>query len=164
MFSLAVPDGEPAESFPVTRSRPGLVRIWVGPAPFAPGSWPDLFWEPACSATGLLLNFIQGLTAWYFAYCSAPAYLRSFSRASLSHGPFATRPYSRFYLDRPGLQPEFAQVHSRQSAPGQNILVNFLNFFLSGLFRLLKGPVQDRKSTRLNSSHVAISYAVFCLK
>src|SRR5690625_5687546 len=25
-------------------------------------------------------------------------------------------------------------------------------------------PDQDRKSTRLNSSHVAISYAVFCLK
>src|SRR5690606_20295836 len=26
------------------------------------------------------------------------------------------------------------------------------------------GPSQDRKSTRLNSSHVKISYAVFCLK
>src|SRR5690625_5457626 len=26
------------------------------------------------------------------------------------------------------------------------------------------GNNQDRKSTRLNSSHVAISYAVFCLK
>src|SRR5690625_7139148 len=25
-------------------------------------------------------------------------------------------------------------------------------------------PYRDRKSTRLNSSHVAISYAVFCLK
>src|SRR5699024_12686097 len=25
-------------------------------------------------------------------------------------------------------------------------------------------PCQDRKSTRLNSSHVSISYAVFCLK
>src|SRR5699024_12050188 len=25
-------------------------------------------------------------------------------------------------------------------------------------------PVKDRKSTRLNSSHVSISYAVFCLK
>src|SRR5690625_6324308 len=25
-------------------------------------------------------------------------------------------------------------------------------------------PKRDRKSTRLNSSHVAISYAVFCLK
>src|SRR5690625_6274292 len=31
---------------------------------------------------------------------------------------------------------------------GTNVLVNY----------------QDRKSTRLNSSHVAISYAVFCLK
>src|SRR5690606_41845211 len=31
--------------------------------------------------------------------------------------------------------------------------------------RLLKaGFLQDRKSTRLNSSHVKISYAVFCLK
>src|SRR5439155_16128801 len=30
--------------------------------------------------------------------------------------------------------------------------------------RLGEGPPQDRKSTRLNSSHVAISYAVFCLK
>src|SRR5439155_18591136 len=27
-----------------------------------------------------------------------------------------------------------------------------------------EGAIQDRKSTRLNSSHVAISYAVFCLK
>src|SRR5699024_12780232 len=26
------------------------------------------------------------------------------------------------------------------------------------------GEIQDRKSTRLNSSHVSISYAVFCLK
>src|SRR3989442_6285083 len=25
-------------------------------------------------------------------------------------------------------------------------------------------PIEDRKSTRLNSSHVRISYAVFCLK
>src|SRR5690625_2802954 len=27
-----------------------------------------------------------------------------------------------------------------------------------------EGSIKDRKSTRLNSSHVAISYAVFCLK
>src|SRR5690625_6573156 len=32
------------------------------------------------------------------------------------------------------------------------------NFKLSGIIK------RDRKSTRLNSSHVAISYAVFCLK
>src|SRR5439155_3751576 len=30
--------------------------------------------------------------------------------------------------------------------------------------RVGAGPLPDRKSTRLNSSHVAISYAVFCLK
>src|SRR5699024_418044 len=28
----------------------------------------------------------------------------------------------------------------------------------------IKGIAKDRKSTRLNSSHVSISYAVFCLK
>src|SRR5207253_11095878 len=31
-------------------------------------------------------------------------------------------------------------------------------------FRYGVGGEEDRKSTRLNSSHVAISYAVFCLK
>src|SRR5436853_2226338 len=30
--------------------------------------------------------------------------------------------------------------------------------------RPLEGTDQDRKSTRLNSSHLGISYAVFCLK
>src|SRR5690348_17810248 len=30
--------------------------------------------------------------------------------------------------------------------------------------RLIRGIAQDRKSTRLNSSHPSISYAVFCLK
>src|SRR5690554_7174935 len=30
--------------------------------------------------------------------------------------------------------------------------------------RTAEGKVLDRKSTRLNSSHVRISYAVFCLK
>src|SRR5439155_19849321 len=30
--------------------------------------------------------------------------------------------------------------------------------------RVRRPPSADRKSTRLNSSHVAISYAVFCLK
>src|SRR5256885_7204835 len=32
-----------------------------------------------------------------------------------------------------------------------------------GLFQVLN-RIQDRKSTRLNSSHLVISYAVFCLK
>src|SRR5690606_41937729 len=33
-----------------------------------------------------------------------------------------------------------------------------------GLVHLLPRAFPDRKSTRLNSSHVKISYAVFCLK
>src|SRR5207253_11472786 len=39
-------------------------------------------------------------------------------------------------------------------------LLQFGNDFL----RLTGACKRDRKSTRLNSSHVAISYAVFCLK
>src|SRR5207248_10861392 len=31
-------------------------------------------------------------------------------------------------------------------------------------FHFHRGEIQDRKSTRLNSSHRTISYAVFCLK
>src|SRR5699024_12039314 len=33
-----------------------------------------------------------------------------------------------------------------------------------GLDLVTDGEFRDRKSTRLNSSHVSISYAVFCLK
>src|SRR5690625_4162348 len=36
--------------------------------------------------------------------------------------------------------------------------------FYIGMARVIIGTWLDRKSTRLNSSHVAISYAVFCLK
>src|SRR5215469_18162482 len=35
---------------------------------------------------------------------------------------------------------------------------------LAGFLQTQAGSRQDRKSTRLNSSHVEISYAVFCLK
>src|SRR5690625_3765523 len=45
----------------------------------------------------------------------------------------------------------------------KGFLVHFKNPLLLLMFGL--GTIlQDRKSTRLNSSHVAISYAVFCLK
>src|SRR5690349_22352236 len=42
-------------------------------------------------------------------------------------------------------------------APGVVSLILFA-------YLLTLGASQDRKSTRLNSSHVEISYAVFCLK
>src|SRR2546426_1207326 len=38
----------------------------------------------------------------------------------------------------------------------------FVGFLLSGAIYIV--GMRDRKSTRLNSSHLVISYAVFCLK
>src|SRR5690606_33338713 len=49
---------------------------------------------------------------------------------------------------------------------GASIGATFLLSLVLGpvLYGALGGPGLDRKSTRLNSSHVKISYAVFCLK
>src|SRR5699024_12370512 len=45
------------------------------------------------------------------------------------------------------------------------IEINLVPFRLPTLpFTLPTRSLRDRKSTRLNSSHVSISYAVFCLK
>src|SRR5690625_6924920 len=82
----------------------------------------------------------------------------------------------------PNLKPQTTPDQQRADAPtpmpprrtwGIFLLILLINFLL---FRMLfPSPdmdtvpytvfkQQDRKSTRLNSSHVAISYAVFCLK
>src|SRR5699024_11401641 len=37
-------------------------------------------------------------------------------------------------------------------------------YFVNTILKVLQQFFIDRKSTRLNSSHVSISYAVFCLK
>src|SRR3712207_8779838 len=39
-----------------------------------------------------------------------------------------------------------------------------LNYLMAWSFRAFNKLFEDRKSTRLNSSHANISYAVFCLK
>src|SRR5207253_5496274 len=48
--------------------------------------------------------------------------------------------------------------------PGHGVCSEILFSGVSGGFRQFSSLAGDRKSTRLNSSHVAISYAVFCLK
>src|SRR5256885_12491800 len=58
----------------------------------------------------------------------------------------------------PGCRPEFLRhlLHAaRDHGPDHG---------RAKRFRLPQGAAQDRKSTRLNSSHLVISYAVFCLK
>src|SRR5439155_9891916 len=62
---------------------------------------------------------------------------------------------------RPGQTASFAVQMTGDGAPH----VFDLHFLRAGTTRVIGSiPVTDRKSTRLNSSHVAISYAVFCLK
>src|SRR5256885_12207057 len=48
---------------------------------------------------------------------------------------------------------------------GPDVFVHFSAITGGGYRSLQEGQkVEDRKSTRLNSSHLVISYAVFCLK
>src|SRR5947209_11846764 len=49
-------------------------------------------------------------------------------------------------------------------APAWGIFLNGYTPFLGAVLDPIKKIPQDRKSTRLNSSHANISYAVFCLK
>src|SRR5256885_10050326 len=59
--------------------------------------------------------------------------------------------------------PRLAEI----TLDGRVVAIGLFATLLAGLFVGL-GPAwhasQDRKSTRLNSSHLVISYAVFCLK
>src|SRR3712207_7539285 len=82
---------------------------------------------------------------------------------------------------RPDCIPTIKSTLLRNGFPSQRILAEHLEIaqstvssFLNGkpvdylnfleLCRVLGQEWQDRKSTRLNSSHANISYAVFCLK
>src|SRR5437870_10481548 len=69
--------------------------------------------------------------------------------------PYTTLFRSELAQDKETIPPiEFAEAYSAIGEPDK--MFEYMN----------KATLQkeDRKSTRLNSSHVAISYAVFCLK
>src|SRR5437588_9666849 len=55
------------------------------------------------------------------------------------------------------------QVHGSLGSLPQPTAAVFFTLHGAGPLKL-KGRSSDRKSTRLNSSHTVISYAVFCLK
>src|SRR5690625_6751513 len=70
-------------------------------------------------------------------------------------------PYSTLFRSGGG------QHHRTGSQLGADLLVPDVGLVLrrhAGEQRVGEALVGDRKSTRLNSSHVANSYAVFCLK
>src|SRR2546427_1833989 len=82
-------------------------------------------------------------------------------------------PYTTLFRS---LEQKLDRLHGRhvgQEVPQQVHLVKLFlrqeQFFLTGaraldVDRRERTPLGDRKSTRLNSSHSQISYAVFCLK
>src|SRR5437773_3740979 len=70
-------------------------------------------------------------------------------------------------LHRPGLLP--GGVTAGLAIHGQRVSVGPVEVPSQDLFRhwsltRIRSTFSDRKSTRLNSSHITISYAVFCLK
>src|SRR5690606_40606117 len=77
----------------------------------------------------------------------------------------------------PGIPPEeqgrvterFVRLETSRTQPGSGLGLSLAKAVLSyhgGRLEIAgrKPGLSDRKSTRLNSSHVKISYAVFCLK
>src|SRR5438067_6642170 len=74
-------------------------------------------------------------------------------------------PYTTLFRSAAGLlRAEHRRRFPRRDHAGHRRV--HLRVDLVGRPRVLVGPRDpgDRKSTRLNSSHVSISYAVFCLK
>src|SRR5690606_41835083 len=72
---------------------------------------------------------------------------------------FPTRRSSDLHTDEPGSRVVLRQARWRHFA-----IVDEPDALHTGEILSLCLPHLDRKSTRLNSSHVKISYAVFCLK
>src|SRR5438034_2784596 len=61
--------------------------------------------------------------------------------------------------------PAVNEAHHKVPPAGFKYLVTEMVGWASGGPQKYTGrPMRDRKSTRLNSSHTVISYAVFCLK
>src|SRR3712207_7835217 len=73
-------------------------------------------------------------------------------------------PYTTLFRSRDALAANQRDWVEWQA--GDKILIALSGFHVGGLWCALQGfnAGIDRKSTRLNSSHANISYAVFCLK
>src|SRR5699024_11732950 len=81
----------------------------------------------------------------YTPNLSTSSSLRDLMGKSHLEGGFMLRCFQ--HLSRPYIATQQCRWHDNWSTRGMSIPV-----------------LSDRKSTRLNSSHVSISYAVFCLK
>src|SRR5207253_10867527 len=104
------------------------------------------------------------VSTFFFPCCGDPRYLHS----------FPTRRSSDLDEAAPDLHHEAADPRQLAAAHGRPRRCASITRISSGMPRPVTAETatsgrprrshRDRKSTRLNSSHVAISYAVFCLK
>src|SRR5690625_6254156 len=60
------------------------------------------------------------------------------------------------------IQPELQELQKKYSSKDANTQQKLQQETMALFQKHGANPLADRKSTRLNSSHVAISYAVFC--
>src|SRR3712207_7759750 len=80
-------------------------------------------------------------------------------------------PYTTLFRSHPSavLLPALLALGEQHGANGRRLLTAYAAGFEVGTalhhgLGISQGETGDRKSTRLNSSHANISYAVFCLK
>src|SRR5437879_3853110 len=77
---------------------------------------------------------------------------------------FAPKAKSIIYLDMSGAPPSLDMFDWKPKLAELNLKPCPEELLKGQRFAFIKGVPKDRKSTRLNSSHRCISYAVFCLK
>src|SRR3712207_8016633 len=74
-------------------------------------------------------------------------------------------PYTTLFRSEAGLRYAYLQFDGiGNDANSHRQVGNLFDVKLRAIDNLHEAGVEDRKSTRLNSSHANISYAVFCLK
>src|SRR5204862_5493649 len=89
------------------------------------------------------------------------AHFAAWEKTELARHP--QRPYALDYIER--IFTEWSEIHGdRGYADDPAIICGMARFHGEEVMIVGHQKARDRKSTRLNSSHVEISYAVFCLK
>src|SRR5438477_6119401 len=92
--------------------------------------------------------------------------LEYFTRVACEYGDIAglrVLNFKTIFINHPDLIEEVLVTNARKYSKGRVLRAN-RHVFGEGLLTSEGDFCGDRKSTRLNSSHMSISYAVFCLK
>src|SRR5207253_9973538 len=100
-----------------------------------------------------IFHYFFPYSYFFFSFTLSSSLPLSFFYSSRDHRDLHSFP-TRRSSDLANLNPPSPAAHSVCSAFA----------FPQPASKRVVGTIIDRKSTRLNSSHVAISYAVFCLK